>query len=79
MAHLTEHHSYGLCSRDSIVRDLESKMAGSIDVSNSTFLLMAASIYYHEQVCVDATVWTAVSVEYVFVCCSTSGHSHGKN
>ena len=24
-------------------------MAGSVDLSNSTFLLMAASIYYHEQ------------------------------
>lgn len=56
MTCLTEHNLYGLYSRDSIVRDLESKMAGSIDVSNSTFLLMAASIYYHEQVCVDATV-----------------------
>ncbi|XP_033750187.1 coatomer subunit epsilon-like [Pecten maximus] len=35
--------------RDSLVRDLDSKMSGSFDVSNSTFLVMAASIYYHEQ------------------------------
>ncbi|XP_076465518.1 coatomer subunit epsilon-like [Babylonia areolata] len=35
--------------RDSIARDLDSKMAGSVDVSNSTFVLMAASVYCHEQ------------------------------
>ncbi|KAL3865448.1 hypothetical protein ACJMK2_042868 [Sinanodonta woodiana] len=35
--------------RDAIVRDLDSKMGGSINVSNSTFLIMAASIYMHEQ------------------------------
>lgn len=35
--------------RDTIVRELDTKMAGSVDLSNSTFLLMAASIYYHEQ------------------------------
>ncbi|KAK7499750.1 hypothetical protein BaRGS_00009091 [Batillaria attramentaria] len=35
--------------RDAVVRDLDSKMAGSVDVSNSIFVLMAASIYYHEQ------------------------------
>ncbi|NXT69476.1 COPE protein, partial [Chaetops frenatus] len=35
--------------RDSIVADLDRKMAKSVDVANSTFLLMAASIYFHEQ------------------------------
>ncbi|XP_050400364.1 coatomer subunit epsilon isoform X1 [Patella vulgata] len=35
--------------RDGIVRDLDSKVSGSVDVSNSTFLVMAASIYYQEQ------------------------------
>ncbi|XP_011436400.2 coatomer subunit epsilon [Magallana gigas] len=35
--------------RTSIVRDLDQKMSGSVDVSNSTFLVMAASIYNHEQ------------------------------
>ncbi|KAH3713462.1 coatomer subunit epsilon-like [Dreissena polymorpha] len=35
--------------RDKIVRDLDSKMGSSVDVSNSTFLLMAASIYFHDQ------------------------------
>ena len=37
--------------RDSLVRDLDGKMSGSYDVSNITFLLMAASIYYHQTVC----------------------------
>ena len=36
--------------RDRIVRDLESKMNKSVDVSDSTFLLMAGSIYYHDGV-----------------------------
>ncbi|XP_074650759.1 coatomer subunit epsilon-like [Tubulanus polymorphus] len=35
--------------RDSIIRDLDNKMSSSVDLSNSTFPLMAASIYYHEQ------------------------------
>ncbi|KAM6922112.1 coatomer subunit epsilon isoform 2-T2 [Xenentodon cancila] len=35
--------------RDAIVADLDKKMAKSVDAANSTFLLMAASIYYHEQ------------------------------
>ncbi|XP_062366116.1 LOW QUALITY PROTEIN: coatomer subunit epsilon [Cinclus cinclus] len=35
--------------RDSIVADLDKKMAKSVDVANSTFLLMAASIYFHDQ------------------------------
>ncbi|ESP00507.1 hypothetical protein LOTGIDRAFT_157712 [Lottia gigantea] len=35
--------------RESIVKSIDSKMTGSVDISNNTFLLMAASIYYHEQ------------------------------
>jgi len=35
--------------RDKIVQNLEGKMGSSVDVSNSTFMLMAASIYFHEQ------------------------------
>ncbi|XP_046330603.1 coatomer subunit epsilon-like [Haliotis rufescens] len=35
--------------RDAVVRDLDSKMSASVDVSNSAFLLMASSIYYQEQ------------------------------
>lgn len=31
-------------------------MSSSVDVSNSTFVLMAASIYFHDQVCLDS--WT---------------------
>ncbi|XP_066551904.1 coatomer subunit epsilon [Amia ocellicauda] len=34
--------------RDDIVADLDKKMAKSVDVTNTTFLLMAASIYFHE-------------------------------
>ncbi|XP_059345595.1 coatomer subunit epsilon isoform X2 [Ammospiza nelsoni] len=35
--------------RDSVVAELDKKMAKSVDVANSTFLLMAASIYCHQQ------------------------------
>ncbi|XP_041365039.1 coatomer subunit epsilon-like [Gigantopelta aegis] len=35
--------------RDTIIKDLDSKMSGSVDLTNSTLLLMAASIYFHEQ------------------------------
>lgn len=35
--------------RDAVVADLDKKMAKSVDAANTTFLLMAASIYYHEQ------------------------------
>ncbi|XP_053869543.1 coatomer subunit epsilon isoform X2 [Malaclemys terrapin pileata] len=34
--------------RDAIVADLDKKMAKSVDVTNTTFLLMAASIYFHD-------------------------------
>ena len=34
--------------RDAIVADLDKKMTKSMDAANTTFLLMAASIYYHE-------------------------------
>jgi hypothetical protein len=37
--------------RDNIVKNLDSKMSANVDVSNVTFLVMAASIYFHEQVC----------------------------
>lgn len=37
-----------LYCRDAIVADLDKKMAKSVDAANTTFLLMAASIYYHE-------------------------------
>lgn len=37
------------CCRDAVVADLDKKMAKSVDAANTTFLLMAASIYYHEQ------------------------------
>lgn len=29
--------------------DLDKKMAKSVDVANTTFLLMAASIYFHDK------------------------------
>lgn len=35
--------------RDSILSDLDSQMSSSVDITNNTFLLMAASIYFHEQ------------------------------
>ncbi|XP_075467294.1 coatomer subunit epsilon [Ascaphus truei] len=34
--------------RDAIVSELDKKMAKSVDVTNTTFLLMAASIYFHD-------------------------------
>ncbi|XP_038595806.1 coatomer subunit epsilon isoform X1 [Tachyglossus aculeatus] len=35
--------------RDAIVADLDRKMANSVDVANTNFLLMAASIYFHDK------------------------------
>ncbi|PIK44182.1 putative coatomer subunit epsilon isoform X2 [Apostichopus japonicus] len=35
--------------RSSIVKDLDKKMSSSVGVDDDTFLLMAASIYYHEE------------------------------
>ncbi|KAJ1085634.1 hypothetical protein NDU88_005764 [Pleurodeles waltl] len=34
--------------RDAILAELDKKMAKSVDVANTTFLLMAASIYFHD-------------------------------
>lgn len=35
--------------REAILRDVESKLTSGVDASNDTFLIMAASMYYHEQ------------------------------
>lgn len=44
--------------RDKIVRDLDSSMSSSVDVSNSTFMLMAASVFFHDQVTISLQVFT---------------------
>ncbi|XP_014665179.1 PREDICTED: coatomer subunit epsilon-like isoform X2 [Priapulus caudatus] len=36
-------------TRDALLKTLDSKMSASLDISNHTFLLMAASVYCHEQ------------------------------
>ena len=41
--------SAALFCRDSIVAELDREMSRSVDVTNTTFLLMAASIYFHDQ------------------------------
>lgn len=38
-----------LSYRDMIVAELDREMSRSVDVTNTTFLLMAASIYFHDQ------------------------------
>jgi coatomer protein complex subunit epsilon len=35
--------------RESLLRDLESKVNAGVDADNDTFLLMAASVFHHEQ------------------------------
>uniref|UniRef100_A0A8C6RWJ2 Coatomer subunit epsilon n=1 Tax=Nannospalax galili TaxID=1026970 RepID=A0A8C6RWJ2_NANGA len=35
--------------RDAIVAELDREVARSVDVTNTTFLLMAASVYFHDQ------------------------------
>ncbi|XP_044528210.1 coatomer subunit epsilon isoform X3 [Gracilinanus agilis] len=35
--------------REAIIADLDRKMAKNVDVANTTFLLMAASIYFHDK------------------------------
>lgn len=37
--------------REGIVKEIEGKLTSGVEASNDTFLLMAASVYYHEQVC----------------------------
>ncbi|XP_073757123.1 coatomer subunit epsilon isoform X2 [Callorhinus ursinus] len=41
--------SAALSCRDSIVAELDREMSRSVDVTNTIFLLMAASIYFHDQ------------------------------
>jgi len=36
--------------REKILAELDSKMGANLELSNSTFLLMAASILFHENV-----------------------------
>ena len=39
--------------RDSIVKQVETKLSGGVEANNDTFILTAASIYLHRQV-----MWT---------------------
>jgi len=41
---------YNKQKRDMIIQNLETKLTGGIDSNNDLFLLMASSVYYHEQV-----------------------------
>ena len=36
--------------RDSIVKQIEGKLSSGVEANNDTFILMAASIYLHQQV-----------------------------
>jgi len=36
-------------SRESIVANLDQQVSGNVDISNHTFVIVAASIYYLEQ------------------------------
>jgi len=40
---------YNKQKRESILQSLETKLTGGIDSNDDLFLLMAASVYYHEQ------------------------------
>lgn len=42
--HFTPFHS-----REALLRDLDSKVNAGVDADNDTFLIMAASVFYHEQ------------------------------
>ena len=37
------------CCRESVLQKVESKLSASVDVNNDIFLIMAASIYFHEK------------------------------
>ena len=41
---------YNKQKRDTIIQNLETKLTGGIDSNYDLFLLMASSVYYHEQV-----------------------------
>lgn len=43
-------HIFSLVCREAILKQVEGKLTSGVDASNDTFILMAASIYYHEQV-----------------------------
>ena len=37
------------CCRDSVLQKVESKLTASVDVNNDIFLIMAASVFFHEK------------------------------
>uniref|UniRef100_A0A8C8M554 Coatomer subunit epsilon n=1 Tax=Oncorhynchus tshawytscha TaxID=74940 RepID=A0A8C8M554_ONCTS len=51
--------------RDAIVAELDKKMSKNVDVANTTFLLMAASIYYHEMNSDADTIYVCSLCYYV--------------
>ncbi len=53
-------------SREAILKDIEGKLTSGVDASNDTFLLMAASVYYHEQVRDCYTTCTTCDVGATF-------------
>lgn len=53
---------YNKQKRESIIQNLETKLTSGVDSNNDLFLLMAASVYYHEQAsCIKL-------IEYIILC-----------
>ena len=51
---MKEHHCCVLSSplpssREALLKEVESKLTSGVDASNDMFILMAASVFYHEQ------------------------------
>ena len=53
---MKEHHCCALSSsplssssREALLKEVESKLTSGVDASNDMFILMAASVFYHEQ------------------------------
>ena len=52
---MNEHHCCALSSsplpssREALLKEVESKLTSGVDASNDMFILMAASVFYHEQ------------------------------
>lgn len=53
--------------RESIVKAVEGKLTSGVDAGNDTFILMAASIYYHEQVGGETGVGMTFYVTHLFI------------
>lgn len=53
--------------RDSIIKQVEGKLSSGVEATNDTFILMSASMYLHQQVCLWKGLYLVVTINLLAI------------